>query len=409
MEGKFLVAYSGGMDSHVLLHSLALLRASSNLQIRAVHVHHNLSPNADQWVTHCQQICTELNIELLVKHVDANRKSKHSKEAFARELRYQAIAEILQPDERLLTAHHADDQAETFLLQVFRGAGLKGLAAMPEHKSFHQGSLIRPLLSFTRAELHSYATQHKLKWIEDESNENIGIERNFVRHQLMPIIKNKWPGIVHTIGRVTNHCAEASHLLNFLAAIDYAQVQGSKPNTLTIKKLLELDSARQSNVIRYWLRQLNLPTPSAAKLDQIKQDALHSADDAAPLIHWSGAEIRRYQDNLYAMPPLAPHNPKQIINWDGKTPLVLPNKLGTLQPELLAELPTGNITVRFRLGGEKCRIKNRQGNHSLKNLMQEWQIPPWQRDRVPLIYADDKLAAISVGDSCHLVSRIKVW
>jgi tRNA(Ile)-lysidine synthase len=225
---------------------------------------------------------------------------KHSPEAVARDLRYQELAQLLDKDECVLTAHHADDQAETVLLQLFRGSGTKGLAAMPEHKGFMQGALIRPLLGFTRAELRQYAVQNHLNWIEDESNENIGIERNFVRHKLMPIIKDHWPGIVTTLGRVAEHCAEASELSTALAAQDYAKVLGSEPDTLSIKNLLTLSNARQANVIRYWLHKLNLPTPSSIKLKHIQTDVLYCRKEANPVVHWHGAEVRRYRDDLYA-------------------------------------------------------------------------------------------------------------
>lgn len=204
---KFLIAYSGGMDSHVLLHSIHDLRRQNPLlKIRAVHIHHGLNPNADYWVKHCSAICEQLNIELIVKTINV-KKNKHSLEALARELRYQEFIKIINTDECLLTAHHADDQAETLLLQLFRGGGPKGLAAMPKYKNFAQGSFLRPLLEFSRKDLYDYACKNQLNWIEDDSNENIGHDRNFVRHKLMPIITERWPGILTTLARSAEHCA----------------------------------------------------------------------------------------------------------------------------------------------------------------------------------------------------------
>ncbi len=298
-NNKLLVAYSGGMDSHVLLHSLKYL----NYELRAVHIHHGLSKNADSWVEHCRTVCADLQIEFIVRYVKVIP-GKHSPEAIARELRYKEFAKLLDKSECLVTAHHADDQAETLLLQLFRGSGPKGLAAMPEHKGFMHGSLLRPLLEFSRADLHQYAQQNNLQWIEDESNENIGIDRNFVRHKLMPIIKEKWPGIIKTLSRSAEHCAEADELLAVLAGQDYINIKGSKPNILSIKKLLALSSARQNNVIRYWLHKLDFPTPSSIKLKHIKNDVLNCRIDANPIVNWPGAEIRRYRDDLYVMSPL---------------------------------------------------------------------------------------------------------
>lgn len=399
-QHNFLVAYSGGMDSHVLLHSLAALRLTENIQVRAVHVHHNLSSNADQWVTHCQKICSELGVELIVKYVNAKIKTKHSLEAVARKLRYQAIADVLQENECLVTAQHADDQAETFLLQSLRGSGPKGLAGMPEVKKFSYSSLLRPLLSFTRKELNDYARENCLCWVEDESNENIGIERNFVRHKLLPIVTAKWPGSIATLGRAAKFCAEASELLAELAELDY-QLVGNENNTLATDKLLLLSSARQSNVLRYWMQKLDLPIPSAVKIQQIKSNVLTCARDAMPLVVWNGAEVRRYRESLYAQLPLAPHDANLEFSWDGEDDFVLPNNLGLLQTEKLENLKGKKLIIKFRTGSESCKLKGREGTHSLKKLLQEWHVPPWLRNRVPLIYSNEKLAVIVVGENYH--------
>ena len=396
---EFLIAYSGGMDSHVLLHSLVMLRKRHpELQLRSVHVHHGLSSNADLWVEHCRRICTDLNVEFIVRYVKAKSRNKRSPEAVARKLRYQEFANLLTKDECLLTAHHADDQAETLLLQLFRGSGTKGLAAMPEHKGFMLGTLVRPLLEFSRQELYEYAKQNNLNWIEDESNENIGYDRNFIRHQLLPIVKKRWSSILKTLARVAEHCANASELLSVLAEQDYVKVCGSKPNTLSIKKLLQLDTARQSNIIRYWLHKLNLPTPTSIKMQHIIKDILHCRIDATPVVHWQYAEVRRYRDDLYAFKPLEKYDTSMILVWDITKPLKLPADLGMLHPDILKDheidlVTAKNITVRFRQGGERFKIEGRTGTHELKKIFQENGIPPWQRDRVPLIYQDNELVA----------------
>lgn len=387
-QTKFLIGYSGGMDSHVLLHSLyKLQQQNSQLKIRAIHIHHGLSPNANSWTKHCANICQKLNIELIIKKIKVT-KNKHSLEALARELRYQEIAKTLKKNECLLTAHHADDQAETVLLQLFRGAGPKGLAAMPSHKEFAHSSLLRPLLKFSREDLHAYALKNKLKWIEDESNENIGHDRNFIRHKLIPLLIDRWPGIITTLNRSAEHFAAASDLLNILAQQDYAQTQGSVPKTLSIKKLVALDQIRQNNLLRFWLQTLNLPLPSSIKLQHILSDVLYCRADANPIVHWHNAEVRRYRDNLYAMPPLSSIKTDMIIPWDAKTELKLPHNLGILTPKILKNLKlknTKNITVRFR---------NSSGTHSLKKLFQEKGIPPWQRDFIPLIFQNEELVYI---------------
>jgi tRNA(Ile)-lysidine synthase len=400
-KNKFLIAYSGGMDSHVLLHCMQQIRHKNpQIKLRAIHIHHGLSPNADSWATHCQNICTELNIELIVKSVDINSNPdhhKHSLEALAREARYQEFAHILTAEEDLLTAHHADDQAETILLQLFRGCGPKGLAAMPEYKPLGLGLLLRPLLEFNRADLHTYAKQNVLHWICDESNELISYDRNFMRHKLMPIITARWPKITATLARSANHCAHACDLLDNLAQQDYLLTQGSKINTLSVGKILALSQPRQNNLIRYWLQRLKLSIPSSIKLQHIISDVLHARTDAKPIVHWHNTEIRRYRDDLYAMSPLANvTTPDYIIPWDGATNLKLPNNMGIIPVEVLKKhaINNINITVRFRCKGDKCKVQGRIGTHSLKKLLQEKGIPPWQRNHAPLIFQNEKLIHI---------------
>lgn len=397
---KFLVAYSGGMDSHVLLHCMHELRHKNpQITVRAIHVHHGLSINADAWVAHCTDVCAKLDIELIIKYVSiAKKDKKHSLEALARDARYKVFAEEINADETLLTAHHADDQAETVLLQLFRGCGPKGLAAMPERKGLALGTLLRPLLAFKRSDLYDYAQQNKLQWIEDESNEHIGYDRNFIRHKLMPIITERWPGITNALARSADHCAAASSLLNILAQQDYLLAQGSKANTLSVSKLLLLTPERQNNLIRHWLQTQGAPIPSSIKLQHIITDILSCRVDAHPIVHWQDAEVRRYRDDLYVMPPLGTTTIDLVIPWDTLTDLELPNNLGTLTPQVLKnfglESAAKNITVRFRSRDSKYKLKGRIGTHSLKKLFQEKGIPPWQRNSVPLIFQNEELVGI---------------
>ena len=405
-DKKIFIAYSGGLDSKVLLHALATLKKQNpELQISAIHINHGLSPNADQWAKNCLTTCQKFGIDLIIKKIAVKTalQKGHSLEAVARDLRYAAFTELLNDGDFLLTAHHKDDQAETLLLQLFRGAGPKGLSAMPEKMPLGKGFLLRPLLHFSRQELEKYAKQHDLKWHEDESNADLNFDRNYIRHTIMPVIKKRWSGILAPLCRVVEHCAEASELLNDLAAEDYLNLQGTKPHTLSVKKLLALSLARRSNVLRYWLNILQLPTPSCAKLQNILHDVLLSRVDAMPLVTWHKAEVRRYGDDVYAMPPLQKLPENLIIAWDDvEKPLVLPNNLGSLDYKKivkesgLTKLPTEKNTIRFRQGGERIKLPNRQGTHSLKNLFQEWQIPPWQRDLIPLVYCNEKLIWVCI-------------
>lgn len=410
---ELFIGFSGGVDSLVLLHSLWQLRnLYSELNLTAIHVNHGLSNNAEIWVRYSEEVTAALEIPLLIKNVNAKIKiADNSPEEIARKLRYQAFAENLPEGASLLTAHHGDDQAETLLLQLFRGAGPKGLAAMPEVINFAKGKLLRPLLRFSRASLVDYAKEQNLKWIEDESNLNLGFDRNFLRHSILPAIKKRWPGVLQTMHRASRHCADADKLLEVLARDDLAKVEGTVKNTLSIKKLLLLDEPRCCNVLRYWLQNLKLSIPSTAKMQQILRTILTSRLDATPLVSWSGVEIRRYQDNIYAMSPLPTHDNKLQLSWDLTKDLVLPNNLGTLRVTMKDAnldyhksnsvrenqnlfLSPSSFTVRFRNQGEVCKFSKQKITHSLKKLFQKWQIPPWQRDRIPLIFKEDKLLVV---------------
>lgn len=398
-SNNLFIAYSGGLDSQVLLDVLATLRDDyPELQLTAIHINHNLSLNASLWSQHCQTECDKRNIQLLSKQVNASVKiAKHSPEEIARKLRYEAFAEILPNGACLLTAHQANDQAETLLLQLFRGSGVKGLAAMPSITSFAQGFLLRPLLPYTRNQLQAYADQQHLSWIEDESNFDTQYDRNFLRHNLFPQITQNWPGIIAALNRVAKHSAETSYLLDEIGAADLLTIGNGETNFLSISKLLALHEYRQRNVLRYWIEKHKFPTPSAIKLQQIEQTVLRCRSDATPRVNWHGAEVRRYQDNLYVMTPILPHDNTIQLPWNLASPLPLPANIGTLIAMIGNLNPTisrDKFSVRFRSGGETIVLAKRKHHHTLRKLMQEWQVPPWQRNRIPLVYYEDELIAV---------------
>lgn len=399
-NNKIFIAYSGGLDSHVLLHLLVQVhKVQPKIELVALHINHNLSPNAKQWANHCKKVCRDFGVDFIMKNVNARIAIKdHSPEEIARKLRYESFAESLPRDAVLVTAHQANDQAETLLLQLFRGAGVKGLAAIPAKIKFANGHLMRPLLSFAREELCQYAKRYQLHWIEDESNADIKFDRNLIRHKLTPLIKKNWPGIITTLNRTAGHCAVANELLENLASIDLATIVGEENTTISIKALTKLSPARQNNVLRFWLQSLHLTMPSEAKLNEIVRTIVKSRNDAVPVVRWYGVEIRKFQNYLHAMPPLSSHNNKIVLLFNFKKPLKLPSDLGVLQAKATKkftdEFKGKKITVRFRFGGEKINLPKRQGTRQLKKLMQEWQIPPWMRDRIPLVYCDTEIIAV---------------
>lgn len=394
------VAYSGGLDSHVLLHAAAALRTCLG-KVLAVHVDHGLNPASAFWSGHCVEVCKNLDVPIRVLHVEARAAPGESPEAAARAARYRAFREVIEEGDCLLTAQHQDDQAETFLLQLLRGAGPRGAAGMPQVAPFGLGWIIRPLLSFPRAALRGYAERHGLHWVDDPSNFDTEFDRNFLRHEITPRLTQRWPAAARTLSRAAEHNAEAFKVLESVAQDDLHQMRGDRLGTVSVAALRALDEARCRNVLRFWLREQKLPIPSQAQLTHIVRDVLAAAEDAVPCVHWPGAEIRRYRGLLYAMPSRLPHASDAVLNWDTQYPLELPGGNGwlvaheTVGTGLRTEIVrTSRITVRFRRGGERCRPAGRGQTHALKKLLQEAGVPPWERDRIPLIYADDRLAMV---------------
>jgi tRNA(Ile)-lysidine synthase len=397
---RLLIAYSGGLDSTVLLHALVSLRAALAVDMEAIHVHHGLLAEADDWVNHCRQICAQWGIACRIIQVDARPAPGHSPEAAARAVRYEALKPLVIEGSCLLTAHHRDDQSETLFLQLLRGAGVAGLAAMPEVTRFGEGCHARPLLSYSRTALAEYAKRHQLEWLDDPSNQDIGFDRNFVRHQVMPLLQERWPAASQTLSRAARLQAEALELITDLAKQDRRAVAGNRTHTLSVLALKKLSISRQKNVLRNWICEQKLPLPTQAQLDRGREDILKAGEDRTPLVHWRGAEVRRYRDDLYAMIPLPTHDPQQEFIWCLDRPLSIPHLGMTINLEDLTTqglvLPSSvsQVTVRFRVGGEQCRPRGESHHHALKKLFQQARVPPWQRDRTPLIYVQDKLVAV---------------
>jgi tRNA(Ile)-lysidine synthase len=397
---KLLVAYSGGLDSHVLLHALAKISLSKDLQLRAIYIDHGLQSVAKQWSQHCLNICNNLGIECEIVSLNLIIPKGKSLEAVAREARYQVFAQRLEEDEVLVTAHHQDDQAETLLIQLFRGAGINGLAAMPVTSDFANGQHIRPLLDQSRQSLEQYAQRHNLDTIEDPSNQDQCFDRNFLRHNIIPLLKNRWQSINQLLARAAGHQAEAKSVLAEYLAQDLPKLAGKRSGTLSIKKLKQLSTPRCKAIIRYFLDQKGFLAPSEKKLRHILSDVLNAQQSATPCVHWQGVEVRRFQDDLYAITPLTVHNSQQIIHWNTNQALQLPSlnrilKIDQLETinDLLA-VHNGIVEVRFRQGGEKIYQIQRKCTKSLKKIFQEMHIPTWERDRIPLIYIENRLVLI---------------
>ena len=396
------------MDSVVLLHLLHTLAPRFDWRLSALHVHHGISPNADMWSDFCSRLCAQHNIPLHVERVDiSGLRDEHGIEAAARKLRHAAFARL--SCDVVALAHHADDQAETLLLQLLRGAGIKGVAAMPvlsrvegpllKPSTSHAHATLRPLLDIPRGQLLEYAQQHTLSWVEDESNADDRYPRNFLRHRLLPLLEQRFPAYRDTLTRSARHFAEASELLDELAQQD---AQGTENGTaLELSLLPKLRHSRAKNLLRYWLHKQGAPMPQNVQLDEILQQLLNAREDAAVCVDFGKWQVRRYQNKAYVMPDMDAFDRNLVLTWHGESDLEWPALNSRLifrqtlgQGISLAKVQSAPLTMRLRSGGETLRPHATAATRSLKNLLQEHHVPPWQRERLPLLYCGDELVSV---------------
>ena len=410
---NILIAYSGGVDSQVLLHCLASLKNQNRLKslLRVCHVDHGLSENSAQWQDFATKQCQQLNIPLEIVCVNVKVQAQKSLEALARDARYNALKSSATDGDLIVTGHHSDDQVETFLLALKRGSGLKGLSAMQQEMALGQQLLVRPLLNFSRADIERYAKKHQLSWIEDESNIDERFDRNFLRHQILPKLTQRWPSINSTIARSAEHCFEAQQLLDELAQQDLVKSQFSK-NILDTAALLALTQARFNNTLRYFLSVHNILMPSSQQLQQIRLQ-LSAEGDKSPMVQLANCCLRRYKNELHLTDIF-----KDLSSWqetvnlaeltETKT-LALPDNLGNLtfsvdeakehqkhcwQATILAPKPEQIVSISFVHQNPKCSPQYRQHSRSLKKVLQELAIPPWLRKRTPFLFYDGVLVAV---------------
>jgi len=421
---RLVVALSGGVDSAVLLDILQRLRARLRVRVSALHVNHQLSRNAARWATFCGRFCRERRIPLRRVKVDVCRAD--SVEAGARAARYEVYAR--QRCEYLVLAQHQDDQVETVLLQLLRGTGVSGLAGMPPVRKMNGGrrqaegarrsdrnaavairdappAILRPLLDATRRQILDYAQQRGIEWVEDESNADVRFARNFLRHEVLPLLARRFPAYRTTITRASRHFAETAGLLDELAAADGAGCLNG--GVLEVAALRRLSPARARNLMRYFLAGHGLLMPAAAQLDEALQQALHGRRDAQVLIALGQFDVRRFEDRLYVVAALATPRPGQARCWRGERRLALPELGGVLvmtpgrgQGVSVARLGD-EVSVRARRGGERLQPDCHRPRRTLKNLLQEARVPPWERERLPLVFSGrDLVWAPGIGIDC---------
>ena len=389
------VAFSGGLDSTVLLHLLASLAQREQFPpLRAIHIQHGLQVAAEAWPAHCQRVCAALKVPLLVREVQVQAGA--SLEQAARDARYAAFASVLGADELLLTAQHRDDQAETLLIRLLRGAGARGLAAMPASRPLGAGQLVRPLLDVSRDELQTYARANGLDWVEDPSNRDERFSRNFLRRQVLPLLTSRWPQAMASMARSAAHLSEAQGLLDELAQGDLAALDTPSRfawlalPSLPLAPLLKLSAARQRNLLRYWLAPL---TPLPDSDHWVGWTSLASAAvDAAPIWRLARGELRRADGRLWwltgawlqALPPID-------LPLSADTPMRLP---GNGCVRLLGQAPAGPLYVRYRQSGEQFYLPGR-GRRELKRLLNEAGVPGFVRGRLPLLYRGNELLSVA--------------
>jgi tRNA(Ile)-lysidine synthase len=393
------VALSGGVDSVVLLHLLQQLQKTDHFTLKASHVHHGLSKNADKWVKFCEKLCAKLSISLDVNYIQLPQKKALGIEGEARRLRYEKL--LQSKTDLVVLAHHEDDQAETFLLQLIRGAGVKGLSSMAHFDDRRR--LWRPLLNASRIDIERYAKKHKLKWIEDESNQNTDFDRNFIRSKVLPILKNRFNHIIKVISRSASHLAEAQHLLDDLAKLDLKSYLKSSnyKRKLQVKTLEKLSLSRAKNVLRYWLEINDQLMPSKDLLDECLRQVLIAKKDATIKIQLSkDFEIRRYKDEIYIVKKNKNKEKNYAIIWQGESEILLPNGAQLNFKKVKGSginfkfLRDQKLKIRNRQGGEFFKPDSKRPTKKIKQLLQESDLPPWEREFFPMIFVGDELAAV---------------
>ena len=390
---RYCVALSGGLDSTALL----LLLQETGCAGRAIHVDHGLVVDSSSWADHCRRICADRDMELLCLTVQVAQDGGQGLEAAAREARYQAFAEVLMQGEVLLTAHHAQDQLETLLLRLMRGTGVTGLGGIRPWRPLGRGFLARPLLNTTKEDLRTYLESQSVPWIEDPSNTQQHLDRNFLRAQVVPKLLERWPGATNTTGRTADLMADAGQLLDDLARQDQAAVADSGAG-MPLAPLRRLSPARQRNLLRWAIQQAGLPVPSHMQLETLRATLEPLDPGAMPLVAWPGGEARVYRQRLYLMTPLTVIDSVTDVRLEhGGT---YHGRLGSLQiapgsvPGWSQDFVSGGFEIRTRRGGERFRPRPEGPRRSLKNWFQEQAVLPWMRDRIPLLYRGDQLVAI---------------
>jgi len=402
---RIAVAFSGGLDSSVLLHSLVGIPEFKE-KVFAIHVNHGLSPNSKSWIKHCDKFCSGLGVNFIPLTIELE--NSKTNENILRKARYEALFSCLKQGDVLCTAHHQDDHIETILFRILRGTGIKGLAGIEKYSQMEGIDLIRPLISYSKKDLLDYANQFEVNWIEDESNEDLSISRNFIRKKVIPNLKNdNWPEYKNSISYLSSKAKEANEILDEIAYLDLKLCASESLDRLSILKIKELSHARAMNVLFTWLG-INTHLGVSNKLtDQVYKSIILASESSNPVVTFGkkgqkgSFQIRRFNNFLHHLPLTETEtlSNKKVWKWNSDDPLELPT--GTLSMQVAlgkgisTQLTEPGISIKGRIGGERCKPEGRSKSQKLKKLFQEYGVPPWVRDRIPLVYVGDQLAAVS--------------
>lgn len=438
LDGELVIALSGGVDSMVLLDIVSALSERHPLHLRAVHVNHNISAHAAEWVHLCRQRCAELGVPCKVVEVNVERGAGEGLEAAARQARRAVLR--LQRADALLLAHHLDDQAETVLLQLLRGSGVAGLCAMPVLRgdSVPGAPWVRPLLDVPRARILDYAQRRELRWVEDDSNADTDLDRNYLRIEVLPRIAARFAGYRETLARAARNLGEANALLEELArqdavGVNAGQVGASAPeaasamaaeaaataestaaddiDALALPALRTLGEARARNVLRWFIARHGARAPSRERLEDGLRQLLDAGRDRQPCIALEGGELRRYDDRIEFVPTLPAVPPDWTLPWHGEPLLELPYALGRLRFDrvrgagLRRSSLREDVVLALRRGGERLQLAPARPRRALKDMLREARLPPWQRERLPLLFVGEALAwAPGLGCDCRFAA-----
>ncbi len=398
---RYVLAFSGGLDSTVLLDlARRALPQVRDTALIAVHVNHGLHEQADAGERHCAAVARHFGVRFEAVRAEAGARPGHSPEQAARIARYDALQARLGDGDVLLTAHTLDDQFETMLLQLMRGAGVAGLAGMPECARCARGWLLRPLLRCRRSGVESYARRHALEWFSDPTNTDLRFDRNYLRHAVMPALQRRWPAAADAAARSARHCAAAGDLLAELAGSDLETAADDRLR-LSLAQLRTLSPPRRANLLRHWIGRCGLPAPNTAHLERCLSDLMSPRQDTEACVSWPGAQVRRYRDRLYALQPLPAKPSDNCAPLSAGSEQALPVGLGVLRAVpatgdgLSQARCAAGITVRFRAGGERIRPQGQAHERQLRTLFQEAGVVPWMRSRVPLLFVGERLAAVA--------------